>query len=667
MCEIEVLRSKGWTLKMNPFRDCLGRSPQPILLPPDDDDDEIQQVLQPDKSDDRSHRSCGLWAITALLPRRSQGIRLEDDAEPSSSQPFTADDIPDPNTIASIGPLLDHHVANVERDEGDCKEFMRRDTFAVPNRFLSRNPFATTSSCYDDDAQVLTDNRISTAASKQKDAKCPKKMSAVSGSSGNGINSAEVGPETPLADPDHGQELLDVAAHDRAEPYKSDWTEMDQEEDEMEEELENVHFKRQEEEPRVRQEPSFPIVGLPRTHFSSAGMANLIIKSESTPAVHDEVDEEASKGPPVPHQGEPFLNDPLAMVVQSEIPKTTETKPEEASSIVGQQQQLELITSAPLTSSLKLTMTDPLSFQTDQRPEVIPGADSVGTVPIISEVPKQAETTTAATSVRKQEDAQNQPTKQSHEAENDTDTETGGTGRRSSVAAVAHSILGDRLDDFTEKLAFIKKNIIMSLEDDDEYGWDEETRQSTAKEQQQQSKRRISLDPLLSSSEGVTTASQVRHKRSSSLMDMAGPSIARFIHQMSGDDHSTAFSPSSFFASLAGPDPDRDPVSVGNAAVSSWPQQHQSNSTGTRQQLNHNHHLPLSSSPSAIPPVVPEEEEEAEEEDNDEEELFDFGKMINMGRTMFSDVANRMRNANQHGNEGDDANGSWTLDRDNWI
>lgn len=41
--------------------------------------------------------------------------------------------------------------------------------------------------------------------------------------------------------------------------------------------------------------------------------------------------------------------------------------------------------------------------------------------------------------------------------------------RRSSiVATAAHSILGDKLDDFTEKLAFIKKNIIMSIDSDDD-------------------------------------------------------------------------------------------------------------------------------------------------------------------------------------------------------
>ncbi|KAI8069844.1 uncharacterized protein B0P05DRAFT_551137, partial [Gilbertella persicaria] len=37
---------------------------------------------------------------------------------------------------------------------------------------------------------------------------------------------------------------------------------------------------------------------------------------------------------------------------------------------------------------------------------------------------------------------------------------------KSSVVAAAQSLLGDKLDDFTEKLALIKKNIISSVEDD---------------------------------------------------------------------------------------------------------------------------------------------------------------------------------------------------------
>ncbi|GAN01691.1 hypothetical protein MAM1_0010d01125 [Mucor ambiguus] len=41
-------------------------------------------------------------------------------------------------------------------------------------------------------------------------------------------------------------------------------------------------------------------------------------------------------------------------------------------------------------------------------------------------------------------------------------------GRRPSLVTTAQSILGDKLDDFTEKLAFIKKNIIMSMDNDDD-------------------------------------------------------------------------------------------------------------------------------------------------------------------------------------------------------
>lgn len=47
-------------------------------------------------------------------------------------------------------------------------------------------------------------------------------------------------------------------------------------------------------------------------------------------------------------------------------------------------------------------------------------------------------------------------------------------GRRSSVAQVAQTYLGDKLEDLTEKLTFIKKNIIMSLEEDDEDEDDED-------------------------------------------------------------------------------------------------------------------------------------------------------------------------------------------------
>lgn len=59
------------------------------------------------------------------------------------------------------------------------------------------------------------------------------------------------------------------------------------------------------------------------------------------------------------------------------------------------------------------------------------------------------------------------PEKENLPAEKDTKSqeEIAKNDRR---ASIAQSILGDKLDDFTEKLAFIKKNIIMSIDSDEE-------------------------------------------------------------------------------------------------------------------------------------------------------------------------------------------------------
>jgi hypothetical protein len=63
------------------------------------------------------------------------------------------------------------------------------------------------------------------------------------------------------------------------------------------------------------------------------------------------------------------------------------------------------------------------------------------------------------------------------------DEETAQNNRRSSVVATAaQSILGDKLDDFTEKLAFIKKNIIMSVDSDEEYDDEDNNVIATKKE-----------------------------------------------------------------------------------------------------------------------------------------------------------------------------------------
>lgn len=90
--------------------------------------------------------------------------------------------------------------------------------------------------------------------------------------------------------------------------------------------------------------------------------------------------------------------------------------------------------------------------------------------------------------------------------------------------------------------------------------------------------------------------SRTLHRRTSSLMDVA-PTLARFMNQISED---TSFSPSSLFSALAGPEP--------HSSV----------------------------------PNLPEDEEQQEEE-----ELFDFTKVIEIGKNMrsFSEgfVGNGMR------------------------
>lgn len=57
---------------------------------------------------------------------------------------------------------------------------------------------------------------------------------------------------------------------------------------------------------------------------------------------------------------------------------------------------------------------------------------------------------------------------QKHNVSNKQQTIQKNERRASIVSTAAHSLLGDKLDDFTEKLAYIKKNIIMSSDSDEE-------------------------------------------------------------------------------------------------------------------------------------------------------------------------------------------------------
>ncbi|CAO0791451.1 unnamed protein product [Mucor circinelloides] len=223
------------------------------------------------------------------------------------------------------------------------------------------------------------------------------------------------------------------------------------------------------------------------------------------------------------------------------------------------------------------------------------------------------------------------PEKENLSAEKDTKSqeEVAKNDRR---ASIAQSILGDKLDDFTEKLAFIKKNIIMSIDSDEED--DEEISAEKILKKMEEVKSNSANTP--SSNTSNQKQPPTLHRRTSSLMD-AVPTIARFMNQIGGGSaaapeaststnaplsssqtSTSSFSPSSLFSALAGPMPE------------------QSSTLATNKKVNDKRPI---------------------QEDEEEEELFDFTKVLEIGKNvktfgegfvgngirMFNDVATRMK------------------------
>ncbi|KAL7334226.1 hypothetical protein PS15p_203023 [Mucor circinelloides] len=225
------------------------------------------------------------------------------------------------------------------------------------------------------------------------------------------------------------------------------------------------------------------------------------------------------------------------------------------------------------------------------------------------------------------------PEKDNSPAEKDTkpQEEVAKNDRR---ASIAQSILGDKLDDFTEKLAFIKKNIIMSIDSDEED--DEEISAEKILKKMEEVKSNSANTP--SSNTSDQKQPPTLHRRTSSLMD-AVPTIARFMNQIGGGSaaapeaststnvslsssqtSTSSFSPSSLFSALAGPMPE------------------QSSTLATNKRANEKRSI-------------------QEDEEEEEEELFDFTKVLEIGKNvktfgegfvgngirMFNDVATRMK------------------------
>lgn len=140
---------------MNPFKVCTGQS---IRLPSDDEQDDAQEY----------NRSC---CFSLNWPWSSRpGIQLPLDRD-------LLEDYLDPNSTVGIEPLLENSNEQDHDDDDDNYDgdFMQHNIFNEPQRFLTRNPFATTDTNESphtnhftqdfltgyEDAQFLSDHRIS--------------------------------------------------------------------------------------------------------------------------------------------------------------------------------------------------------------------------------------------------------------------------------------------------------------------------------------------------------------------------------------------------------------------------------------------------------------------------------------------------------------------------
>ncbi|ORY99126.1 hypothetical protein BCR43DRAFT_488775 [Syncephalastrum racemosum] len=731
---------------MNPFSQCVSptRRRQPIQLEESD-------------SDDDHPTSCVAWpsSLTACLSRR---IKLPD---PSSLDDHDAllDDYLDPNTTTGIEALLQNAAQPEEEEEEEDNNNNRasssyngqaqqkEDTsnefriFAEPDRFLSRNPFASASTTTAaplrdfyteyEDAEFLSDHRISAVISdtgskinKEQEPTTEENQEGESSENGQELvsvqkeenaereeqdwtptatihthdnepatketspvgsldkSSAPAPVELPLIDTLSGFRINDEAVpfnwdtfetedaasgRDREPPYPTDDeqdftdaspifppTNVSKDHSDVEE-MEIVKEKEDGMQPRYRNNQTLPLPSLPRVPpppREELKKEDAIPQETQEPTAEACVTELAVKEPEneedaVSKHGEPIAEgmevSSSPLLAEHALPSTEQVTKQE--STTGNHATEEEHHTSPLQlPTADTTMTDPLTMAAPLMPTPAPVPDTTPLDPSVEE-------------------------------------EQVSSGRRSSVAQVAQSILGDRLDDFTEKLAFIKKNIIMSLEDDDDDDhWDKSSQRSkqrldpiletsTSDTTQRYPRRKASFDPLVSKlnnqderdgtrhppPRSSSRSTDGRHKRSSSLMDVA-PSLSRFMSQIANPEQSqqqqssqqqqqqgqsdrAVFSPSSFFSTLAGPEaPPKPPRRT--AATTAEEEEY------IKQQIEQI-------------PARRRAELYRDADEDDEEDLFDFTKVIAMGRNMrnfsegvmgnglrmFNDMAERVRNA----------------------
>ncbi|KAI9290395.1 hypothetical protein BC943DRAFT_356201 [Umbelopsis sp. AD052] len=284
--------------------------------------------------------------------------------------------------------------------------------------------------------------------------------------------------------------------------------------------------------------------------------------------------------------------------------------------------------------------------------------------------------------------------------------------RRTSVAQVAQSYLGDKLEDLTEKLTFIKKNIIMSLEEDedeeDEFAASTYTPRPSKSQQMrprampkphsttsetpvsQRPQRGSSLPKSMPSPKPQQDYSQSPQtprpsvERFNSFQEEASASFSRIFSKITSTNDRPSFSPSSFFASLAGTEEEAGPSSplspqspASNNEIRTAPTRTSSRGHLDQQKMdvrNAEQRAQALRRPGARNSINMFEEGKADQEG---EVVFDFGKVLEMGRTfgkslgedvvqnglkVFNDVSDRMKNVKRRGS-GED---NW-LGRDSWL
>ncbi|KAI8577135.1 hypothetical protein K450DRAFT_109896 [Umbelopsis ramanniana AG] len=282
--------------------------------------------------------------------------------------------------------------------------------------------------------------------------------------------------------------------------------------------------------------------------------------------------------------------------------------------------------------------------------------------------------------------------------------------RRTSVAQVAQSYLGDKLEDLTEKLTFIKKNIIMSLEEDedeeDEFAASTYTPRPSKSQQMRPrpmpkphsttSETPVSQRPQRNSSLPKSMTSQKPQQdypqspqtprpsveRFNSFQEEASASFSRIFSKITSTNDRPSFSPSSFFAALAGTEEETGPSSplppqspAPSSEIRTAPTRTSSRGYVDQQKMdvrNAEQRAQALRRPGARNSINMFEEGQADQEG---EVVFDFGKVLEMGRTfgkslggdvvqnglkVFNDVSDRMKKRRGSGED------NW-LGRDSWL